>query len=101
MFEQVTAKFHTMRKPQGFLVQTTTDGRICVQSERSIGIFDPATGEGRLSVKGNTFVHLSAYSIIYVFPDDFRKACADVLNKQRPKTNLGGVVVSNTITVIE
>lgn len=100
MFRTVTARLHTMRKPQSFTVATMTDGNVMVQSAKSIGTYDPATRKGRLSVKGSTFIDLSYRGFTYEYPEEFVNAVAETLAAQGPTTDLGGVVVSNTVTVI-
>lgn len=100
MFRSVSAKLHTMRKPQSFTVASMSDGNVMVQSAKSIGTYDPTTRKGRLSVKGETFIHLSLYGLPFEFPEEFTKAVAEALNAQGASTDLGGVVVSHTVTVI-
>lgn len=97
MFQRVSAKLGNMRKPQSFSVMTTSGGQLMVQSEKSIGQFDPATGKGRLSVKGNDFISLSLRGTPFEFPEDFRAACVAAVAKQGDKVDLGGVIVNTVI----
>lgn len=97
---RVTGKLHTMRKPQEFSVLTMSDGRVMVQSDKSIGVINPDTGDGQLSVKGNTFMHLSLNGFTYAFPAEFVQACLSVIERQGATTDLGGVIQINTGKVI-
>lgn len=81
--KRVWAKLANMRKEQDFLPQLTSGGRIIVQSDKSIGSFDPATGEGKLNTKGCYFPHL-AIATPYKFPPDFVKACIEALGDTLP-----------------
>lgn len=74
----VTAKLANMRKPQEFVVYPREAGEpVVVQSGKSIGRFDPTTGEGVLNTKGCYFPHLSKAlgAQPYTFPQDFVTAC--------------------------
>lgn len=68
------AKLGTMRKAQNFIVYPRRDdGMALIQSDKSIGIFDPATGKGKLyQGKGEhpSFMHLSAFGKDYDYPAD-------------------------------
>lgn len=80
---RVTAKLATMRKPQEFVVyppSTDDKGRIVVQSDKAIGIFEPETGKGLLNWRGSNskyFVHLHRQlgAEPYTFPEVFIAAC--------------------------
>lgn len=80
----IDAKLGRMRKPQSFLV-IPQDGQIVVQSDKSIGIFDPETGAGRLNTKGCYYMHLVPHlgAQACVFPAEFVKACNDALARVR------------------
>ncbi len=80
-FRNVTAQLGNMRKPQEFTVYPKTgDGRIIVQSDKSIGQFDPETGKGVLNTRGCYFPHLSGAlgAQEYDFPDDFVEKCREI-----------------------
>ena len=73
--KSVTAKLGTMRKPQEFTVYPWIPGKpMTVQSDKSIGEFDPETGKGKLNTKGCYFPHLM-FAQPYEFPKDFVIAC--------------------------
>jgi hypothetical protein len=55
MFQSVHAKFGKMRKAQEFLVRPRSDGTIQVQSDKSIGLFDPGTCLGVLNMHNKTY----------------------------------------------
>lgn len=76
---RVEAKLHTMRKPQSFHVSPTSDGRVMVQSDKSIGMFDFRTGKGVLNTKGCYFPHLNKVlgAFPYTFPPEFVSACLE------------------------
>lgn len=97
----VVGKLARMRKPQRFRVWPTSDGKIMVQSERSIGMFDYRTGAGRLSVDGSYFHHL-AVAPSYQYPVEFVRACLQACPALDGVTEVGGgaVVISNTVEVV-
>lgn len=70
-------KLAGMRKPQNWIVcpvSNNDDGSIYVQSDKSIGKFDPNTGKGVLNTKGTNFVHLYHASLgakPFIFPQEF------------------------------
>ena len=78
--KNVTAKLSKMRKPQSFTIYprstSTSDNDIIVQSDKSIGKFNPETGEGVLNTKGSYFPHL-AFALPFQFPADFVQACVE------------------------
>lgn len=97
MIKHVTAKLGTMRKPQDFIVypKTTHDGGlIVVQSDKSIGSFDPETRNGLLNIKGCYFVHLNKFvgAKPFVFPKEFVDACLDA------QPHSGDLIGSSPIT---
>jgi hypothetical protein len=100
----VSAKLGTMRKPQEFCVRPRSDGKIHIQSDTSMGYFDPATGEGVLNQRGNTFLHdsaaLGAREITY--PADFVAECVAALPDPNGETTLAGgaILMANMIKVI-
>lgn len=59
----IELKIGKMRKPQNFLVQTVCElgggQQIVIQSSKSIGRLDTATGEFRFTTKGCYFPHLT------------------------------------------
>ena len=73
----VSGKLGKMRKPQEFVVMPSDDGMLIVQSDKSIGKFDPETGEGVLNVKGTYFMHLNECmgAAQYQFPTEFVEEC--------------------------
>ena len=93
----IEAKLGKMRKPQSFTVYPRStsakpgDNRIIVQSNKSIGMFDPETGEGVLNTKGSYFPHL-ALGAPFQFPTEFVKACIEA----QPKS--GELIGSSSIT---
>lgn len=73
----VVAKLGKMRKPQEFVVYPKSEGDggfLKVQSDKSIGIFDPSTGEGKLNIKGSYFPDLMKAEP-FTFPKDFVEEC--------------------------
>ena len=86
----VKYKLGTMRKEQQFSVSQTRDGQIMVQSDKSIGTFDPATGEGKFTQQGCYFHHLAYLGKPFVFPAEFVQLCKD--NCIRPGQSMGGGV---------
>lgn len=62
--KKVKLKLSKMSKEQTFVV-SKIDELILIQSNKSIGLFDPATGKGRLNTKGCYFQHLSFGCISY------------------------------------
>lgn len=99
--QTVTGKLATMRKPQRFRVWPTSDGKIMVQSDRSIGMFDYRSGSGRLARDGSYFHHL-AFAAPFEFPAEFVRACLQACPTLDGVTEMAGgaVVVSNTVEVI-
>jgi hypothetical protein len=93
-----------MRKPQNFSVAPMSDGRIMIQSDKSIGMFDPETGAGVLNIRGCYFPHLHAAlgAKPITFPADFVAECVKVLPTPGGQTSLAGgaIVVVNTVQVI-
>lgn len=102
-FPEVTAKLHTMRKPQEFSIFPVNDGKhIIVQSDKSIGKFDFRTGKGVLNVKGAYFPHLSPLlgAFEYQFPAEFVAAClaeCPALDSTIEVPELG-LIVNTTVT---
>jgi hypothetical protein len=86
----VKYKLGTMRKEQQFSVSQSRDGQIMVQSDKSIGTFDPATGEGKFTQKGCYFIHLS-FAPPFTFPAEFVALCKD--NCVRPGQSIGSGVI--------
>ncbi len=73
----VEGKFGKMRKAQRYTVYPIQNGRITVQSDKSIGMFDAATGKGVLNLKGTSFNDLyPAFGAQpFEFPAEFVKRC--------------------------
>jgi hypothetical protein len=70
-------KLPGMRKAQNWTVYPRTEGKpVKVQSDRSIGLFDPKTGEGVLNTKGCYQPHLMT-APRFTFPEEFVKLCLD------------------------
>lgn len=99
MFTTVSAKLGSMRKAQDFLIQPTSDGRVMVQSTKSIGIFDPKTGEGRLCTTGCYFVHLSIAKP-FSFPPEFVSEVLHACPSLGGETTVGGVTIQHTVKII-
>lgn len=97
----VEAKLGRMRKAQRFHVSPMSDGRLMVQSDRSIGVLDFRTGEGRLCVTGCYFPHL-ALARPFSFPADFVRECLAACPALDSETVLAGgaVIIANTVQVI-
>lgn len=99
----VTAKIDRMRKPQDFRVSPMSDGRVMVQSAKSIGTFDFRTREGVLNTRGCYFPHLhpALGARPYVFPADFVRACLDACPALDSVTQYhgGAIIVENTVRV--
>lgn len=100
----VNAKLANMRKPQEFMVSPMSDDRIMIQSDKSIGIFDYKTGEGRLCMKGCYFPHL-ALAVPYTFTREFVRECLAVCPATDSVTRVvsGGTTIAyidNTVQVI-
>lgn len=69
-------KLGNMRKPQDFSIYPEgDDGKILIQSNKSIGSFDKVTGEGLLNTKGCYFMHLNTFmgAKPYTLPADILK----------------------------
>lgn len=77
MLKSIEGKFLGMKRADEFVVYPFKPGElIVVQGSRSIGKFDPVTGEGVLNWKGSKpkyFMHLSAFlgAEPFHFPADF------------------------------
>lgn len=76
MLKSFDFKLGNMRKPQNWVVcpvSNNTDGSIYVQSDKSIGKFNPETGEGVLNTKGRYFMHLNQImgAQPFTFPKEF------------------------------
>lgn len=101
----VLAKLDKMRKPQSFHVSPMSDGNVMVQSDKSIGTFDPHTGVGVLNTKGCYFPHLSSFlgAKPFAFPADFVEAALVACPAMGSQTVLGGgcVIVENTVEVLK
>ena len=106
---RVEAKLHTMRKPQSWYVSPTSDGRVMVQSDKSIGMFDFRTREGVLNVKGCYFPHLNRVlgAFPYTFPEEFVRACLEAcpaLDSTSVLRGTNGTVVAyvhNTVEIFD
>jgi len=61
MIASFSYKLAGMRKDQRFVVypRKSASDPIKVQSDKSIGMFDPVTGRGLLNRKGKYFLHLN------------------------------------------
>ncbi len=82
--KRVVAKLATMRKAQDFIVYPYKLGqtKLMVQSDKAIGLFEIATGEGVLNYKGSNSkygVHLNEMlgAEKYKFPGEFVVACLE------------------------
>lgn len=89
----VTAKLGNMRKAQEFVVYPPReDGKIMVQSNKSIGLFDPDTGKGILNIKGSytPYLHPATGAKPYDFPQEFIDEC----KKKQPQKGdtIGGIL---------
>jgi hypothetical protein len=86
----VTAKLGNMRKPQEFVVYPRKDGELVkVQSDKSIGVFDPETGVGRLCTKGSYGPDLVLNGQPYTFPADFVASALDATPKSGDQIGAG------------
>lgn len=100
-FATVTAKLANMRKAQEFIVMPMSDGKIMVQSDKSIGAFDFRTGKGKLNTKGKYFIHLNMGAVAFTFPAEFVSECLRVCPSMGGETELGhGITMVNTVQVI-
>ena len=86
----VTAKLGRMRKPQRFLVTRTDKGNYLVQSDKSIGMFDPTTHKGVLNTRGCFFPHLERVmgAVSFVFPPEFVEQCQE--SRMLPGDDMSG-----------
>lgn len=94
----VSAKLGNMRKPQEFIVSAYDNGDLQVQSDKSIGEFDPNTGIGKLTTKGPYFHHL-AFATPYQFPPEFVEACKAKAFRKGDSIS-GGVAIFGGMTRI-
>lgn len=101
MTARVVAKIANMRKPQDFSVSPMSDGRIMVQSDKSIGTFDFRTCKGVLNTKGCHFPHLhpALGAAEFEFPPEFVKECLTACPALDSVSDVGGVLIHNTIEV--
>jgi len=101
MRARVEAKLARMRKPQSFIVMPMDDGRIMVQSDKSIGVFD-YSGHGVLNTKGCYFPHLTKFmgAVEFDFPPEFVRECLAVCPALDSIEDIGGVIVENTVRVV-
>jgi hypothetical protein len=78
-----------MRKPQNWIVCPRNEkSPVVVQSDKSIGAFDPVTGVGRLSTKGSYYIHLNPmFSKPFVFPAEF--IALALANEYKPGEKIG------------
>jgi hypothetical protein len=98
----VTGKLGKMRKDQRFHISPTSDGRIMVQSPKSIGMFDFRTGNGVLNAKGAYFLHLNKVmgATEMEFPAEFVRACLEACPALDSETDTGtGCTLVNTVEV--
>lgn len=88
-------KLANMRKPQNWIVVPASDeaGFITVQSDKSIGRFNPETGVGVLNTKGQYFMHLNAImgAQPFTFPKEFIELAK--ANGWTKGEKVGGVMV--------
>lgn len=101
-FAYVNAKLANQRKVQHYLVSPTSDGRIMVQSDKSIGMFDFRTRQGVLNTKGCYFPHLSAYmgAKPYEYPRAFVSACLEVCPALDSEIEIPGGIMQSTVEII-
>lgn len=97
---QVSGKLGKMRKPQAFSVLPTDDGRIIVQSSKSIGIFDYHGTKGRFTTKGKYF-HDLAMAESFDFPAEFVKLCLEVAPALDKEITVGGVTIQTTVKILK
>ncbi len=84
---RVTAKLGRMRDPQDFLVYQERNGKIMVQSQKSIGEFDVATGKGKLSTTGKHPRDLKDASA-FQFPSEFVELAKKAYEDDEPGASL-------------
>lgn len=93
-------KLGNMRKAQEWIVTCTDKGNVIVQSDKSIGSFNPMNGGlGKLNTKGAYFVHL-ATAQPFQFPADFMQACMSSVMVKPGDTLGGGCVIYGGTTEI-
>lgn len=101
--KRVSAKLGNMRKPQDFIalpVKRGDDPLLMIQSDKSIGIFNYRTGDGRLNTKGCYSPHL-AMAKPFIFPMDFVAACLEAAPSLGGTTEIApGITIQNTVQVI-
>lgn len=101
--KKVSAKLGNMRKPQDFIVlpvKRGDDPLLMIQSDKSIGIFNYRTGEGKLNTKGCYFPHL-AMAKPFTFPMDFVADCLEAAPSLGGTTEIApGIIIQNTVQVI-
>lgn len=104
MFPTITAKLDTMRKEQDFCILTDDQDNIVIQSDKRFGRFNFRTGNGYLSTKGNTSLHLhpSLGGKRFTFPPEFVAECLRLAAPQDSTVSLGGgvVIANTTITTV-
>jgi hypothetical protein len=90
------AKLGNMRKPQHFVVYPRQDAAapIIIQSDKSIGQFDPVTGVGVLNTKGSGykgFLHLAKWmgAVDFTLPPEVLKTA----------TETGAVTADGTVSL--
>jgi hypothetical protein len=90
MSRRFTAKLGKMRKPQEF-VAFTNGSQITVQSNKSIGSFDPETGEGILNIKGCYFIYLNPIlgAEKFQFPPEFVEMAKNACFKKGDQIGAG------------
>jgi hypothetical protein len=96
--KRVTARLGNMRKPQDFVVypvkptvENPQGTRLTVQSDKSIGQFDPATGKGVLNTRRCYFIDLLAVrgAVPFEFPKEFVKAALDAIPREGDEVGPG------------
>ena len=99
----IKAKLGNMRKEQEFIVYPKSDkDNIIVQSDKSIGAFNIATGEGVLNTKGSYFPHLNAMlgAKPFTFPQDFVLQCIVQGPEVGDAIDRHGIAYHGTVTEI-
>ena len=97
MFDTVCWKFPGRRKEEEFSVYKEQDGKVIIQSDRSIAQIDMETHKGILNAAGQDskyFVHLN--SVLGAIPYEFPIELIDLIERKKPRT--GELIGESDIT---
>jgi hypothetical protein len=94
--KNVSGQFAGMRKPQSFtLYPAKREGKIMIQSDKSIGLLDPDTGTGTFyKGKGEHpgFMMLSLYGEPITYPADFTRGVKESFETTYTKDGTEGPI---------